>query len=120
MKLVPNPFTEALRSGKKQIGLWVSLSSNFAADVVAPSGYDWALLDMEHSPGELSTVLGQLQVFAASGTSAIVRPIGMTRSKSNACLTLARRAFCFRWCSLSKKLNRRSRQPAIHHAGSEA
>lgn len=74
MKLTPNPFTEALRSGRKQIGLWVSLSSNFAADVVAPSGYDWVLLDMEHSPGELSTVLGQLQVFAASGTTAIVRP----------------------------------------------
>ena len=74
MKLATNPFTEAIRGGRKQIGLWVSLSSSFAADVVAPSGYDWVLLDMEHSPGELSSVLGQLQVFAASGTTAIVRP----------------------------------------------
>ncbi|MFY0614348.1 MAG: 4-hydroxy-2-oxo-heptane-1,7-dioate aldolase [Hyphomicrobiaceae bacterium] len=74
MKLAPNPFTQAIRSGKKQIGLWVSLSSSFAADVVAPAGYDWVLLDMEHSPGELSSVLGQLQVFAASDTLSIVRP----------------------------------------------
>ncbi|MGI9522063.1 MAG: HpcH/HpaI aldolase family protein [Hyphomicrobiaceae bacterium] len=74
MKLAPNPFTQAIRSGNKQIGLWVSLSSSFAADVVAPTGYDWVLLDMEHSPGELASVLGQLQVFAASETAAIVRP----------------------------------------------
>jgi 4-hydroxy-2-oxoheptanedioate aldolase len=74
MKLATNAFTQAIRSGKKQIGLWVSLSSNFAADVIAPAGYDWVLLDMEHSPGELSSVLGQLQVFAGSKTTAIVRP----------------------------------------------
>lgn len=74
MKLAPNAFTQALRSGKKQVGLWISLSSNFAADVIAPAGYDWVLLDTEHSPGELGTVLSQLQVFAGSGTTAIVRP----------------------------------------------
>lgn len=74
MNLAPNPFTQAIRSGKKQVGLWVSLSSSFAADVVAPAGYDWVLLDMEHSPGELSSVLGQLQVFSSSETTAIVRP----------------------------------------------
>ncbi len=74
MKLPPNPFTRALRAGEKQIGLWVSLSSNFAAEVVAPAGYDWVLLDMEHSPNDLSSVLGQLQVFASTPTTAIVRP----------------------------------------------
>lgn len=74
MKLASNTFTQAIRSGDKQIGLWVSLSSGFAADVVAPAGYDWVLLDMEHSPGDLSSVLSQLQVFAGCDTTAIVRP----------------------------------------------
>lgn len=74
MELPQNPFTRALKSGQKQIGLWLSLSSGYTADVVASSGYDWVLLDTEHSPGELSTVLSQLQVFAASRTTAIVRP----------------------------------------------
>ncbi len=74
MKLAPNPFTRAIRAGEKQIGLWVSLSSNFAAEVVAPAGYDWVLLDMEHSPNDLSSILGQLQVFASTSTTAIVRP----------------------------------------------
>ena len=74
MKLPENSFLKALRGGQQQVGLWISLSSPYAAEAVAPAGYDWALLDMEHSPNELHTLLGQLQAFAASGTTAIVRP----------------------------------------------
>ena len=74
MKLPENSFLKALRGGQQQVGLWVSLSSPYAAEAIAPAGYDWALLDMEHSPNELHTLLGQLQAFAASGTTAIVRP----------------------------------------------
>jgi 4-hydroxy-2-oxoheptanedioate aldolase len=74
MNLPQNPFTRAIAAGKKQISLWVTLSSNFTAEVVAPSGYDWVLIDMEHSPNDLNSVIGQLQVFASSGTTAIVRP----------------------------------------------
>jgi len=74
MKLPANPFTRAIREKKKQIGLWISLSSNFAAEVVASSGYDWVLVDIEHSPNDFFSVLGQLQVFAATETTAIVRP----------------------------------------------
>ena len=74
MKLQSNAFTHAIAAGKKQIGLWVGLTSNFAANVVAPSGYDWVLVDMEHSPNTMDSVLGQLQVFEASDTTAIVRP----------------------------------------------
>lgn len=73
MQLKTNPFTHALRRQEKQIGLWISLCSNFAAEVVAPAGYDWALVDMEHSPNDYFSVLGQLQAFAASDTTPIVR-----------------------------------------------
>lgn len=73
MKLSPNPFTHALAAGDKQIGLWISLCSNFVAEVTAHAGYDWALVDMEHSPNDYFSVLGQLQAFAASNTTAIVR-----------------------------------------------
>ncbi len=74
MKTPVNPFTRALREGRKQIGLWVSLGSNFAADIIAPSGFDWVVVDMEHAPNDLQSVLAQLQVFEHSGTTAIVRP----------------------------------------------
>ncbi|SMX42473.1 HpcH/HpaI aldolase family protein [Octadecabacter ascidiaceicola] len=73
MKLAKNPFTHAIAAGKKQVGLWISLCSNFVAEVTAPAGYDWALIDMEHSPNDYFSVLGQLQVFASSQTTAIVR-----------------------------------------------
>ena len=73
MKLATNSFTQALSAGDKQIGLWISLCSNFVAEVTAPAGYDWALVDMEHSPNDYFSVLGQLQAFAASNTTAVVR-----------------------------------------------
>ena len=41
---------------------------------MASAGYDWVLVDMEHSPNDLFSVLGQLQAFAAGSSTAIVRP----------------------------------------------
>jgi 4-hydroxy-2-oxoheptanedioate aldolase len=73
MNLPPNPFGRALAAGDKQIGLWISLCSNVAAEVTAHAGFDWALVDMEHSPNDYLSVLGQLQVFAGSNTTALVR-----------------------------------------------
>ena len=71
--LAPNQFTRALKAGDKQVGLWISLCSNIVAEVTAPAGYDWALIDMEHTANNYFSVLGQLQAFAASSTTAIVR-----------------------------------------------
>lgn len=74
MKYPDNNFTHALRAGRKQLGLWVSLASPFAAEVTAPAGYDWALIDMEHSPNDYFSTLGQMQAFAATSTTTIIRP----------------------------------------------
>jgi 4-hydroxy-2-oxoheptanedioate aldolase len=74
MELERNPFEAALKAGDKQLGLWISLCSGFGAEVTAPAGFDWALIDMEHSPNDYHSVLAQLQVFASYGTTAIVRP----------------------------------------------
>ncbi len=73
MKLAPNRFAAALANGDKQIGLWISLCSNVVAEVTAHAGFDWALIDMEHTPNDYLSVLGQLQAFAASDTTALVR-----------------------------------------------
>ncbi|MCB1972833.1 MAG: hypothetical protein KDG54_20775, partial [Geminicoccaceae bacterium] len=45
-----NSFKRAIASGRLQIGLWCSLSSHLSVEVVAGSGFDWLLLDTEHSP----------------------------------------------------------------------
>lgn len=74
MKLPINQFSQGIKAAGKQIGLWVSLRNNFAAEAVNTCGYDWLLVDMEHSPNDLSIVLTQLQVFASGSSTAIVRP----------------------------------------------
>jgi 4-hydroxy-2-oxoheptanedioate aldolase len=74
MELPVNRFRRGLLSGSPQIGLWCSLASAYALEAVAPAGFDWLLLDMEHAPNDLPQVLAQLQAAAPYATSAIVRP----------------------------------------------
>src|SRR2546426_7622881 len=64
MDLPQNGFKRALVSGRPQIGLWSSLSSNYSVEVIAGAGFDWILLDTEHSPSDLESVLTQLQAAA--------------------------------------------------------
>ena len=73
MDLPQNAFKRALRAGKPQIGLWSSLSSAYTVEVIAGAGFDWILLDTEHSPNDLESVMGQLQAAAAYPTTPIVR-----------------------------------------------
>ncbi len=73
MDLPQNAFKRAIRAGKPQIGLWSSLSSGYTVEVIAGAGFDWILLDTEHSPNDLESVLGQLQAAAAYPTTPIVR-----------------------------------------------
>ena len=69
-----NAFKAALGRGERQIGLWSSLCSNIATEVVAASGFDWILLDTEHAPSEVPVLLSQLQAMSGGTATAIVRP----------------------------------------------
>ncbi|MGH8691694.1 MAG: aldolase/citrate lyase family protein [Burkholderiales bacterium] len=73
MNLPENAFKRALRAGKPQIGLWSSLSSNYTVEVIAGAGFDWILLDTEHSPSDLENLLTQLQAAAAYPSHPVVR-----------------------------------------------
>jgi 4-hydroxy-2-oxoheptanedioate aldolase len=75
MNLPANAFLAALRAGRPQIGVWLTLASPYAAEVVAGAGFDWALVDMEHAPADIMPVMGQLQVLASHGTPGLVRPV---------------------------------------------
>lgn len=74
MDLSRNEFKHALAQGRLQIGLWCSLCSNITAEIVADSGFDWLLLDSEHSPNEVPDLLQQLQAVARGTATPIVRP----------------------------------------------
>ena len=73
MDLPQNSFKRALKAGKPQIGLWSTLSSSYTVEVVAGAGFDWLLLDTEHSPSDLENLLTQLQAAAPYPTHAVVR-----------------------------------------------
>jgi 4-hydroxy-2-oxoheptanedioate aldolase len=66
-------FKEQIGNGRVQIGLWASLSSSYTVEVVAGAGFDWVLIDTEHSPADLENVLGQLQAIEPYLTSPVVR-----------------------------------------------
>jgi 4-hydroxy-2-oxoheptanedioate aldolase len=73
MNLPQNAFKRALKAGKPQIGLWSSLSSNYSVEVIAGAGFDWLLLDCEHSPNDLESLLTQLQAAAPYPAHPVVR-----------------------------------------------
>jgi 4-hydroxy-2-oxoheptanedioate aldolase len=68
-----NRFKQAVRERRLQIGLWSSLCSNIGAEIIADAGFDWILLDTEHSPNELPGLLSQLQAIGTGATTPVVR-----------------------------------------------
>ncbi|MES2993351.1 MAG: 4-hydroxy-2-oxoheptanedioate aldolase [Pseudomonadota bacterium] len=72
--MIKNTFKQALRAGQPQIGLWVSLADPLVAEALATTGFDWLLIDGEHAPNDLRSVLGQLQAVAPYPAHPIVRP----------------------------------------------
>ncbi|MCI0747700.1 MAG: HpcH/HpaI aldolase/citrate lyase family protein [Verrucomicrobia subdivision 3 bacterium] len=73
-QLPANTFKRAIREGRPQIGLWSSLCSNVAAEVIAGAGFDWILIDTEHAPNELPMVFSQLQALVGGTAAPVVRP----------------------------------------------
>ncbi|MEP6720783.1 MAG: 4-hydroxy-2-oxoheptanedioate aldolase [Variovorax sp.] len=78
MQTPVNPFKQALREKRAQIGLWLGLADAYSAEICAGAGFDWLLIDGEHSPNGLQSILQQAQAIAAyPGANAIARlPLG--------------------------------------------
>ncbi len=71
-------FRDRLAEASRPLaGIWVCSGSPLVAEICAGSGIDWLLIDMEHSPNGLESVLAQLQAVAAYPATPVVRvPIG--------------------------------------------
>ncbi|MDC0690805.1 4-hydroxy-2-oxoheptanedioate aldolase [Mitsuaria sp. RG] len=75
MDMPINTFKQRLRAGQAQIGLWLGLADPYCAELAANAGFDWLLLDGEHAPNDLRSLLGQLQAVAPYPAQPIVRPV---------------------------------------------
>ena len=68
-----NTFKDALQAGRQLAGLWLGLADPYATELCAGLGYDWMLIDGEHGPNDLRSMLGALQAAAPYETEAVVR-----------------------------------------------
>ena len=90
-----NAFKHALAAGKLQIGLWSSLCSNIAAEIISDSGFDWILLDTEHSPNEIPGLVEQLQASQRGGATPIIRPAWNDAVLAKRCLDIGAQTLLF-------------------------
>jgi 2-dehydro-3-deoxyglucarate aldolase len=74
----PTPFVNTLRAdlqaGRTLIGCWVSLGSPITTEVLGLAGFDWLLLDAEHAPNDVLSLIPQLMALKDSPSAAMVRP----------------------------------------------
>lgn len=69
-----NDFRNAIAAHRPQIGLWCSLTGSIGAEICAGAGFDWLLLDAEHSPNDVRSLLAALQAAAPYPVHPIIRP----------------------------------------------
>ena len=70
----PNRFRQQLLAGETLIGCWLSLGSPITTEVVGVAGFDWLLLDAEHAPNDVLSLIPQLMALKDSPSAPVVRP----------------------------------------------
>lgn len=74
MNVSENTFKQALADGRRQLGAFLALGDAHAAELMASAGFDWLLIDCEHGPNDLPSVLAQAQALAGYPVQAVLRP----------------------------------------------
>lgn len=69
-----NTFKVALSRGDTLYGFWLALADAYSAEVCAGAGFDWLVIDGEHAPNDLRSILRQLQAVAPYPSAPVVRP----------------------------------------------
>jgi len=70
----PNDFRRRLIARERLIGCWLSLASPITAEVMGLAGFDWLLLDAEHAPNDVLSLIPQLMALKDSPSAPVVRP----------------------------------------------
>jgi len=70
----PNRFRRDLIEGERLIGCWCSLASPITTEILGLAGFDWLLLDGEHSPNDVLSFIPQLMALKDSPSAPVVRP----------------------------------------------
>ena len=68
-----NPVKQRLAAGEQLFGCWLTLASPLVAEALACAGFDFLVVDGEHSPADTMDTVALLQAIAAGGSQPIVR-----------------------------------------------
>lgn len=68
-----NAFKQTLARGERQVGLWSGLCSPIAAEIIAGAGFDWIVIDGEHAPNDVPSLLAQLQAMRGGTAEPVFR-----------------------------------------------
>ncbi len=71
---IPNTFRQRLLARERLIGCWTSLASHISTEVLGVAGFDWLLLDAEHAPNDVITLIPQMMALKDSVSAPIIRP----------------------------------------------
>jgi 4-hydroxy-2-oxoheptanedioate aldolase len=89
----PTTFSAALGGDRPLIGMWVASGSPYCAEICAGAGLDWLLIDSEHSPNDVRSLLPQLQATAPYPVHVVVRPPAVDRVEIKQLLDIGVRNF---------------------------
>lgn len=70
-----NQFKRALAQSKPLYGLWQGIPNTTVAEIGAGAGFDWILVDAEHGPFDLASIMAHLQAIEPYPVAALVRPV---------------------------------------------
>ena len=74
LQLSPTFYSALDDVGRPLAGMWVCSGSPLVAEICAGSGLDWLLIDAEHSPNGLESILAQLHAVSGYPLKVMVRP----------------------------------------------
>ena len=72
-RIKTNPVMDKLRSGQPSVGSWLSLCSPAAAEMMARVGWDWLVVDIQHSPVGFETMVNCFRAVQLGGAVPMAR-----------------------------------------------
>jgi 4-hydroxy-2-oxoheptanedioate aldolase len=68
-----NLVKQLIKSGQSAVGSMLNSGSPLIAEIMAHAGFDWLIVDLEHSENSLANLQGMLQAISTTSTIPLVR-----------------------------------------------
>ncbi len=72
--IFPNTAKQKLVAQERMIGCWAGFTNPLSTELLGQVGFDWLLIDCEHAPNDINTLIHQLMALKDSESAPFVRP----------------------------------------------